>query len=101
MNPTDPYEAPHAALEALVAQDDSGFLGEPRELPAGNGVHWIAAAWQLVMAAPGTWIGMAVLLMLVFFAASMVPAAGGIIANLLMPVLVGGFCLACDAQRRG
>jgi uncharacterized membrane protein len=90
MEPENPYDAPHAALQ--TAESD-----EPRRVPPGAPIMWYGNAWTAVMADAGTWIGMFLLLMVAVLVLSCVPLA----TNLLMPVLTAGVALACDAQRRG
>lgn len=97
MDPSNPYEAPSASLQNATSDDDSGFLAEPREVPAGAAVEWFGAAWNLVTADMGMWILVFVLLMVGLVVLSCVPFG----TNLLMPVLTAGIALGCDAQRRG
>ncbi len=93
----NPYEAPHATLQMTDSFDDSGFLREPRDVPAGNAVEWFSTGWTWVMQAPGTWIGLFVLMLLGVVVASCVPFA----TNLLMPVVTAGIAIGCERQRRG
>jgi uncharacterized membrane protein len=99
MSSHDPYEAPQAALD-VVEPTDSGLLGEPRALPAGAGMDWLAAGWRSFTLAPGTWLGIIIVFFLIVMVASILPLVG-IFANLLTVVLMGGIMLGCDAQHRG
>jgi hypothetical protein len=93
----NPYDAPHAPLEHRTPSDYPELLAEPRQVAAGRGVEWFAEGWQLVMLAPGAWIGAFLLLVLGMVVLSCVPLG----SNLFMPVLIAGLALGCEAQRRG
>jgi len=99
MSSHDPYEAPQAALDVVEAVDD-GFLREPRTVAIGAGMDWLAAGWRSFTLAPGVWLGILVVFVLIVLVASAIPLVG-IFANLLTVVLLGGIMLGCDAQHHG
>jgi uncharacterized membrane protein len=101
VNDPNPYSAPQSTLEAPLVLDAAGFLGEPRRLPTGAGVDWLRGGWELFQKAPGAWIGLFVVWVLVFMAVSFVPIVGGIAANLLMLLMMGGIALGCEELRAG
>ena len=74
---------------------------EPRVLAAGQGAAWWSEGWQVFMAAPGTWIGLIVVLVLITIAISMIPLLGSLAASALSPVFGGGIALGCHALAKG
>lgn len=100
MNEPNPYGAPMASLESLDT-DQEGFRLEPRRLHTGAALDWLGESWRLFSQGAGTWIGVFVLFFLLVVVVSVVPLVGGIAANLLSMVMMGGIALGCDAQRRG
>jgi uncharacterized membrane protein len=74
---------------------------DPRTLPAGQGAAWWSEGWQVFMAAPGTWIGMIVVLFLIMIAIAFVPIVGPIAQSVLAPVFAGGIALGCHALAKG
>jgi uncharacterized membrane protein len=99
MSSHDPYEAPQSVLDVVEPADD-GFLREPRALPAGAGMDWLAAGWRSFTLAPGTWLGIVIVFFLCVMVVSMLPLVG-LFAHLLTTLLMGGIMLGCDAQHRG
>jgi uncharacterized membrane protein len=98
----NPYQAPTAATADIATQADAdGYTGEIARLPAGDGVVWISDGWEMFKAAPGTWIGIALVFAVLALGTSLVPLIGSFGWNILMPIFVGGMMLACDAARRG
>jgi len=79
----------------------NGPAPEPRKLPAGYGASWWGEGWRIFCAAPGIWIGMIVILLVLMFLLLLVPIIGGIAQSLLMPVFAGGIMLGCHALARG
>jgi uncharacterized membrane protein len=93
---TNPYAAPKAAVaDEPVAQGQ--YVPGGQKVPASQGWSWIADGWTLFKAAPGLWIGMILVLIVILFAMAMVPFAGTIAQSLLMPVFMGGLVLGCRA----
>jgi uncharacterized membrane protein len=74
---------------------------DPRVLAAGQGAAWWSEGWQVFMAAPGTWIGMIVVLLLIMLALSFVPFLGWLATSVLSPVFGGGIALGCHALAKG
>ena len=74
---------------------------EPRSLAAGQGAAWWTEGWQVFMAAPGTWIGIVVVLILITIALNFVPLVGSLAQSALMPVFAGGIALGCHALAKG
>jgi uncharacterized membrane protein len=74
---------------------------EPRTLAAGQGAAWWSEGWQVFMAAPGTWILIAVVLFLILIALAFVPVVGSLAQSVLAPVFGGGVALACHALAKG
>jgi uncharacterized membrane protein len=100
MSDHNPYEPSQASLTAPAAVE-TGFLGEPRQLPAGAGLNWLSEGWKFFAQAPGVWIGIALIWMLLVVVASMLPLIGGFAASMLGVVLSAGVALGCQAMRRG
>jgi uncharacterized membrane protein len=93
---TNPYAAPKAAVaDAPVAQGE--YVPGGKSVPASNGWNWIADGWTLFKAAPGLWIGMIVVFMVMYLAAMLVPFLGPVAQYLLMPAFMGGIAVGCRA----
>lgn len=100
MDNNNPFKAPEARV-ADIAADSGEFLPEGRRVPAGNGVSWLGSGWTLFKMAPGVWIGITVIFMLMMMVMSFIPFLGPIALNLLMPVFIGGIMLGCKALDDG
>jgi uncharacterized membrane protein len=72
-----------------------------RSNSAGAGWDWIALGWKAFTAAPLMWILSIVALFVAFFVISLVPFLGWIAAQLLQPVILGGYMAACRSLQRG
>lgn len=98
---TNPYAAPKAAVADDTVVLSADFVPGGRAVPAGNGWAWIASAWELFKRQPGLWIGMIVLLFVIFIVASLIPVAGGLLIGLFGPVFAAGIVIGCRALDEG
>ena len=89
----NPYQTPSAELQTAVGGDPRR-LGDPVRLNAGRGIDWFTEGWQLFMRAPGVLLGIAVLLVVLYALASVVPLLGSLAILLLWPVFTAGYFLA-------
>lgn len=95
----NPFKAPDARVaDAGVASGE--FLPEGRRVPTGNGIAWLSSGWEMFKQAPGVWIGIAVVFMLIMIVLSVIPLVNFVV-NLLVPVFIGGVMLGCKAQEDG
>ena len=99
---TNPYAAPRAQVadETLAPRGD--FLPAGRGVPTGRGWTWITEALALFRAAPGVWIGMALVWFVIFALGGMIPLVGALATGVLWPVFVAGFATAsrhCEQQQ--
>jgi len=96
----DPYAAP----KSRVADTPSGsenFIPEGRSVSAGNGWTWVTDGWATVKQNLGAWIGLIVIFAVIMIVLGFIPFIGAIALNLLIPILVGGVMLGCEAVRNG
>jgi uncharacterized membrane protein len=77
------------------------FNPKARSVPTGNGWNWLAAGWDIFRKSAGTWIGMVVVLAVIFIAAHLIPLVGAVAMQILWPVFVGGLMLACRSIDQG
>lgn len=79
----------------------ASFNGEGRSVPTGNGWAWLADAWTLFRGAAGTWIGMGVVLALIFVVLAVVPILGPLASFILGPVFTAGLVIAGRTAAEG
>lgn len=98
---TNPYAAPKAAVadDTVVASGDFIPGGQSRD--AGRGWAWIADAWNLFKRQPGLWIGIWLLMMVIFMAAAFIPFIGSIFTILFWPVFMAGIAVGCRELDQG
>jgi hypothetical protein len=72
-----------------------------RAVGAGQGWAWIADGFGLFKKAPGIWIALVVVLIVIMVVLRLIPFVGAAAAVLLMPALTGGLMLGCEAQQQG
>ncbi len=98
---TNPYAAPKAAVadDTVIASADFVPGGQSRE--AGRGWAWIASAWDLFKRQPGLWIGIWVLMAVIFMAAAFIPFLGSLLTMLFWPVFMAGIAVGCAALDEG
>lgn len=76
-------------------------IGEPRTVGAGRGVGWWGDGWRIFTSSFWTWIGVAVIYILLNLLVALVPFVGSLGQSLLTPVFMGGVMLGCQALDRG
>jgi len=76
-------------------------LPTPRTVAAGRGAEWISEGYGLFKRDPVTWIIVGVIWLILLAASGSTSFVIGLALTLLMPVVIGGLMLACDAQQRG
>jgi uncharacterized membrane protein len=73
----------------------------PRKLAAADGIGWWSESWRIFCAAPGPWLGIFVLFIVISIALVMIPVVGSLVHTVLTPVFAGGAMLGCHALARG
>jgi len=92
----NPFKAPSAHVEDVRSESSGELVLEGQKVAAGNGMAWLTRGWELFRTAPGLWIGICLVFMIIVGVVSMIPILG-LAGNLLMPVFVGGIMLGCKA----
>jgi uncharacterized membrane protein len=98
MNNTDnnPFEPAPPAVQTSGQDDPSS-----RSVPAGRGIEWLRQGWQCFSAAPGLWMVITAIWVVVMVVLNVVPLFGMIAATLLAMVTVGGLMQGCRALSHG
>lgn len=99
---SNPYATPKSTVaDEPVATGE--YIPGGQRVPASHGWKWIAEGWELFKAAPGPWVGIAVVFG-IWLLLPMIPLVG-FLASLLMPfftpVLFGGIMIGCRAIDAG
>jgi hypothetical protein len=97
---TNPYAPPTAQVADETVVQDRKYVPGGHSVPAGHGWNWIAEGWTLFKNAPGMWIAITVMYVVILMLA-FIPIVGGIALSLFMPVLGGGVMLGCRALDEG
>ena len=85
--------------ETITLRD--AFVARGRGVPFENGWTWLAAAWSIFKRAAGVWIGMIIVLCLIFIVVGIVPIVGPIATRVAGPVFPGGLMLAARTTDQG
>jgi hypothetical protein len=98
---SNPYRPPQATLAdvhpTLVLRE---LAESPQRMPAGRGASWWGEAWRLFKGAPGIWIVILVIFVVISMGLSLLPFVG-LAGNLLFPIFIGGIMLGCRALDEG
>jgi len=96
---TNPYQPPEVDIQPPETGGGPGHLRDsPKTAEAGRGAGWIGEGWTLFSGAMGTWIGMSLVAMLIFFALNLIPLVG-IVAAFLTPFIMAGWAIGCERMR--
>jgi len=72
-----------------------------RAVAAGRGSAWWSEAWRLFAAAPGPWLLIVLIILVLNVVLLVIPVVGHLAMQLLYPVFTGGLLLGCRAIDRG
>ena len=87
--PTEPYDP---ELKLVIPG---------RGLPAGAGWDWIAEGWPLFTKAPLMWILSLLVILVVCVVMAFVPILGQIALQIVQPVVIAGYMVACRQLEKG
>lgn len=92
---TNPYAAPKAQVADETVILAGKFVPEGRGVRSGHGWDWIVAGWNLFKRAPGTWIGITLILAVIFIGLGLIPYLGSFASMVLGPVFGAGLMIGC------
>lgn len=72
-----------------------------KTVAASQGWDWIKRAFTLIGAAPGTWVALAFLFLLISIALAIIPFVGQLIMAILWPIFIAGMLSGCRDVERG
>ena len=100
MAETNPYQAPQAVVQDPPATHGA-LAAEPHKADAGRGLAWLAEGWALFRQAPGIWIAISLIAIVVFLVLAFIPILGQLGSTLLSILFAGGIMLGCRDLDRG
>jgi hypothetical protein len=98
----NPFNPPAAQVSDFHSHTASGgeLVLEGISQPGSAGIEWIKAGWELFKKAPGLWIAITVIFVIITIVLSAIPLVS-LALNLLLPVFMGGMMLGCKALDEG
>jgi hypothetical protein len=96
----NPFEAPRARVDDPGPAGSGALRAVPRAVETGRGLGWLGDGWRLFKEAPGTWIGILLVWILISLAISLIPVVN-LLSNLINPVLIGGMMYGCHSLAQG
>lgn len=91
----NPYATPESDLT------DSDEILEPERVAIGSGIQWLSGGFWHFKQNPFAWIAAFVVFFVLFMILALIPFIGGIMTNLLSPVIMAGFALGANEQQEG
>ena len=88
-------------MDDLTSPRPATVNASPAALPSGRGSTWWTEGWRLFVAAPGPWIAITVIFVVLMIMIALIPLLGTVANTLLTPVFAGGVLLGCRALDRG
>jgi uncharacterized membrane protein len=79
----------------------AGFIATGRTVPAENGWKWIVQGWNLFKRAPGVWIALMVVFIVISIVLAFIPVLGSIASFVLTPIFTAGMMIGCRALDEG
>ncbi len=76
-------------------------MNDPNSLPIDRGMAWWSAGFSLFSKSALTWIGITLLMFVIFAAFSLIPVIGGIASQVLAPVFLAGLMSGSRALKEG
>jgi uncharacterized membrane protein len=73
----------------------------PASVPSGRGSAWWTEGWRLFVAAPGPWIAITLIFVVLMVMIMLIPILRHVVPTLLTPVFAGGVFMGCRALDRG
>jgi uncharacterized membrane protein len=92
---------PPPVQPSLSDSDAAKSPAEGSVVAADRGAAWWSDAWRLFVAAPGVWIVIVIVSIVLAVGLLLVPLLGGVADALLSPVLVAGVMMGCRDLDRG
>src|SRR5258706_13492938 len=77
------------------------FVAQGRGVPFENGWTWMGSAFSIFKRAAGVWIGMIIVLCLMYIVLGVIPVVGAIASLVAGPVFTGGLILASRTIDQG
>jgi len=77
------------------------FTGDPRGVALARGWGWISDAWPMFKTQPMAWIGVFILLFLVYFVFELVPVLGPLVSTFTGPIFTAGIMIGAHSQYNG
>lgn len=95
---TDGVENPYATPSADLSDSDEIA---PEQVSIGSGVQWLSRGFWHFKQNPIAWIGSIIVFIILFMVISLIPILGGLVTNLISPVVMAGFALGAHEQDEG
>jgi uncharacterized membrane protein len=95
----NPYAPPKAAVLEPASQSGT-FVPDGRKVPSGRGVAWYGEAWDLFKAAPGTWVLICVIFIVLSIVVAIIPL-GSLASSIAYPAIAAGLMLGCRSIEEG
>lgn len=96
----NPFAPPKAAVLEPSSASAGEFVAEGVKVTAGRGAAWYSEGWGKFRLAPGTWILIALVFIVMWIVLGIIPL-GGLVSSLLYPIFVAGLMLGCRKLEDG
>ena len=91
---------PSATAAGTVPDEPPVPIPGGRTVGLGRGVSWLGEAWQLFKDAPGSWVAIFLIFIVIMIVLAVIPVLGNIAGALISPILIGGMMAGCRALER-
>jgi uncharacterized membrane protein len=98
--PRNPFEPPKARVYDPGPAAAGRLLDSPRTVEMGRGFGWLGDGWSLFKEAPGAWMGVVVVWIVLSVVINLVPMLN-LLSSVLNPVLAGGMMYGCHSLATG
>jgi uncharacterized membrane protein len=96
----NPFAPPTAAVLEPAGNEAGQYIPGGRKVPAARGVAWFGEGWEIFKRAPGTWILIFIVFVLLSIVLAVVPL-GSLVSSVIYPAFTAGFMIGCKALEEG
>jgi uncharacterized membrane protein len=96
----NPFAPPTAAVLEPAAREMGEYVPGGRKVPASRGSAWFGEGWDLFKRAPGTWIVILIVFMLLSIVLAIIPL-GSLVSSIIYPAFSAGLMIGCRTLEEG